>query len=248
LLGRIKARGLNIGNYMNELNIHERKKYSQFGEDGITLKLCGDIFGESKDGYYVEFGVQDGSQCNTRILRESGWGGLMLDSGYENLPINLRKEFITKDNIVDLFKKYEVPNHINFLSVDIDGNDFYVLHKILKQYTVDVLVCEYNGFIGPDTDAVIEYDEHFSWDTTDYFGASLLAFTRLANKFELDLVGATCMGLNAYFVKKELTEKHLTKLSHINNVTEIFYPFNGGRPKDKKNRKYLTSEEAMRID
>ena len=54
-----------------------------------------------------------------------------MDGGNENLKINLRKEWINKENIIDLFKKYNVPKNINLLSVDIDFNDFYCLKEIL---------------------------------------------------------------------------------------------------------------------
>jgi hypothetical protein len=92
----------------------EEKVYSQNGEDGVTIKLielCDCI-----DKYYVEFGVENGDECNTRILREKyNWNGLQMDGRYENRDINLRKEYITKENVVDLFIKYNVPKHIGVL-------------------------------------------------------------------------------------------------------------------------------------
>ena len=82
--------------------------------------------------FFVEFGVEDGFECNTRILREKyKWDGLQMDGSHFNDSINLRKEWITKENIIDLFKKYNVPKNINLLSVDIDYNDFYCLKEIL---------------------------------------------------------------------------------------------------------------------
>jgi|TARA_B100000085_G_scaffold193728_1_gene177624 hypothetical protein len=237
---------------MNELNKYEGKKYSQWGEDGITTTLCRTIYGEDTDKYFVEFGVQCGGECNTRILREAGWDGLLMDGDNENLSINLRKEFVTRDNIVDLLKKYDVPKHINLLSVDIDGNDFYVIDKILKEYDVDILISEYNASRYPDEDAVIEYQEDFCWDKSDYFGASLLALTNLMNSHGLSLVCSCFMGVNSFFVKNELVNQYLTNVSDVDNVRELYYPPRYGaypligHPKDDKNRKYITSEEAMR--
>jgi hypothetical protein len=57
-----------------------------------------------------------------------------MDAGYENKSIYLEKEFITRENIVNLFQKYNVPKKINFLSVDVDFNDFYLLKEILPVY------------------------------------------------------------------------------------------------------------------
>jgi hypothetical protein len=75
-------------------------------------------------------------ECNTRILREKyNWNGLLMDGGYENEAINLKKEYITKENIVLLFKKYNIPNKVNLLSLDIDFNDFYILHELLHLFS-----------------------------------------------------------------------------------------------------------------
>lgn len=237
---------------MNELNNYEQKVYSQFGEDGITIAICEAIYGKDTDKYFVEFGVQGGGQCNTRILRQLGWNGLLMDNDNENLSINLRKEFVTRDNIIGLLKKHGVPKHIDLLSVDIDGNDFYVIDKILKEYDVDILISEYNSSRYPDEDAVIKYQEDFRWDGSDYFGASLLALTNLMNSHGLSLVGSCFMGVNCFFVKKELVNQHLSNVSDVDNVRELYYPPRyGAHPllghkKDPKNRQYITSAEAIR--
>ena len=71
------------------------------------------------------------------------------DGNNENISINLRKEFITKENIIDLFSKYNLPSETNFninlLSVDIDFNDYYCLQEILKLYKCDIIICEYKS-------------------------------------------------------------------------------------------------------
>ena len=70
--------------------------------------------------YYVEFGVQDGTECNTRYLRKHHhWKGLMMDGGYQIDDRNLNKEYITAENINDLFNKYKVPHKLDLLSTDI---------------------------------------------------------------------------------------------------------------------------------
>ena len=125
------------------LSYFERKQFSQNGEDGITEKLIELIYnGNNNNKFFVEFGVENGLECNTRILREKyKWKGLQMDGSYENSEINLRKEWISKENIIGLFKKYNVPKNINLLSVDIDFNDFYCLKEILSVYTCDIIIC-----------------------------------------------------------------------------------------------------------
>lgn len=80
------------------LSRSERLVYSQFGEDGVTLALFAALGHGSR--YYVEFGVEDGMECNTRVLRERhGWKGLLMDGGEPNKAINLHSEFVTAENI-----------------------------------------------------------------------------------------------------------------------------------------------------
>ena len=104
-------------------------------------------YSENSLKYYVEFGAEDGTQCNTRILREMlKWGGLLMDGANENLYINLRKEFITKENIISLFQKYNIPINFNLLSIDIDYNDFYCLMEILTPSLWRGLIFYYSDF------------------------------------------------------------------------------------------------------
>src|SRR5262249_30996920 len=80
-----------------ELSGYEKKEFSQNGEDGVIEAIFSFI--GTIDNYFVEFGVEDGAECNTRYLREKyGWHGLMMDGFHENRAINLRKEFITAEN------------------------------------------------------------------------------------------------------------------------------------------------------
>lgn len=101
------------------------KIYSQNREDGVIAFLLDCVGRDQK--YFVEFGVENGSECNTRYLREhAGFTGLMMDGGFENASIGLHQEFVTAANINELFKKYDVPSEFEILSIDIDGNDLWV--------------------------------------------------------------------------------------------------------------------------
>ena len=80
-----------------DLRFFEKRIFSQNGEDGITMKLLELIYNGNNDNkFYVEFGVENGMECNTRILREKyNWKGLQMDGNNESNNINLQKEFIT---------------------------------------------------------------------------------------------------------------------------------------------------------
>ena len=237
-----------------DLSTFERKIYSQNGEDGVTVQLINMIYPDPNNKYYVEFGVENGRECNTRILREQfQWTGLQMDGGYENPAINLRREYITKDNIVPLFRKYSVPTHINLLCIDIDFNDFYCLHAILENYSCDILICEYSAFHSPSVDAVVRYDERGRWDGSNYFGASLLAFENLARRYNYSLIYCDNNGVNAFFIHNDIIREKNLNFINFGDIQKIYRKGgygpgpNGSHPPDRRNRTYITSEEAMQL-
>ena len=238
-----------------DLSEFEQKKYSQNGEDGITKKLIELIYNDDNNNkYYVEFGVENGKECNTRILREDfNWNGLQMDGTYENNDINLRKEFITKKNIVYLFKKYNVPSRINLLSVDIDFNDFYCLKEILANYRCDILICEYNATHLPTEDKIIIYNPNGGWDCSNYFGASLLSFYKLGNHYNYSLVYCNENGVNCFFVHNDIIASKQLNFKFMNDVEKIYKKPgysngpNGGHPQDRYNRPYITYDQAINL-
>lgn len=240
-----------------DLSLHEKKVFSQNGEDGILMKLIEllyyedhileSIYDSPSEKFYVEFNVESGIKCNTRILRENyKWKGLIMDGSIEKLDINLRKEFITRENICELFEKYEVPMHINLLSVDLDFNDYHVLKEILPKYTCDIIICEYNATHLPNEDKVVEYDKDGRWDYSNYFGASLLAFNNLATKFNYTLVYCESKGINCFFVHNNLINSKNIQFLNAGNVEKLYkkptYGIgpNNGWLQDKRNRKYIS--------
>lgn len=219
--------------------------YSQNGEDGI-IQMIFKVIGTTNN-YFVEFGTQDGSECNTRYLREHDkWTGLMMDGGFHNSFIGLHKEFITLKNILQLFKKYKVPKTFDLLSIDIDGNDFYIWNKICTEYTPRVIIVEYNSSYGLE-DKTIVYKDNFYFNKSLYFGASLTTFLKLARKHKYSLVGTD--SVNAYFIKdSEITDCEYT-FTNINDVKKM-YKKNSSLSKIFKsgsNNTYYTYEEAVKI-
>jgi len=116
----------------------------------------------------------------------------------KNPLADVKKEFITAENIESLFAKYQVPREFDLLSIDIDGNDFWVWQKI--GYRPRVVVIEYNAHFAPDLRRSIPYDPAFQWRGTDYFGASLLAMKELGQSKGYTLVHCERTGANAFFV------------------------------------------------
>ncbi|RHY31760.1 hypothetical protein DYB32_003183 [Aphanomyces invadans] len=169
--------------------------FSQNGEDGVLQLLFQLVAPTNK--IFVEFGVEDGIECNTRYLREvHGWTGLSMDGSHSD------PAWITPGNIVGLFEQHEIPSHFDLLSVDIDFNDYYVLQAILERYTPSVIVVEVNSHYRYPDDRVATYDPQ-GWDgVSNYFGATLAAFVRLLNGYTL--VYCESHGVNCFFVRTDL--------------------------------------------
>lgn len=196
----------------------ERAEYSQNGEDGIIAAIFALIGTEGK--FFVEFGAEDGVQCNTRYLRmRKGWRGLMMDGGHEDPAINLRRAFITAENIEELFRQYGVPETFDLLSIDIDGNDYWVW-KAITRFRPRVVVIEYNGCLPCAPAVTIPYRPDFAWDRTDYYGASLAALEKLGREKGYMLVGTDSNGVNAFFVLDELARKFFVPQT----AEELYHP------------------------
>jgi len=216
----------------------ERKEYSQNGEDGI-IKAIFTMIGITNK-YFVEFGVEDGIECNTRYLsKHKGWKGILMDGGHDDPSLNLHREFITAENIEELFRKYDVPKEFDLLSIDIDGNDYWVW-KAITHFSPRVVIMEYNACI-PYTPLVsIPYDPAFQWDKTDYYGASLSAFVQLGKDKGYTLVGTDPNGVNAFFVRDDQIQGNFL----LQSPDALYRPaaFKGKKgnkhPQDPKDRKW----------
>ena len=228
--------------WVDRLKTKEKKIFSQNGEDGI-IEAIFDRIGEGEK-YYVEFGTENGAEVNTRFLREQKkWKGLLMDGGHSNPAINLHKEFITASGICALFEKYKVPHpSIDLLSVDVDFLDFHVLKRILEcGYKPRVLIVEHNSALGEYRSATVpsSLPESSRWDGTNYFGASILAFSKLAREYNLSLLYVDKLGVNLFFVAdKELGE---IDIALANWVREKFMPpgyGKDGHPPDRLVRVY----------
>ena len=189
---------------IRDLTPYEKRFRSQHGEDGILHALFS--FLGAPHRYFVEFGAGDGRENNTRHLSELGWTGLRMDGGHESEALGVRREFIDAGNINDLFRKYGVPDDFDLLSIDIDGNDYWVWKALDHRYRPRVVVMEYNANIPPEESRTVPYDPNFRWDGSDFFGASLLALKNLGARKGYVLVGCDSSGTNAFFVQEPLVE------------------------------------------
>lgn len=162
------------------------------------------------DKVYVEFGAEDCWECNTRYLRETGWdvkNSLLMDGMHSNPAINLMKVIFWPSNIIQLFKKFEVKKEFDFLSVDTDTYDWFMLEAILDAgYRPRVICVEINSrFAMLDAKSIAPPTDRLSWqqwDGTAYHGASDLAMFYLFSRFGYSMV--FCNYSNCFGVRDDV--------------------------------------------
>ena len=216
---------------LTSLEEAEFQVYSQFGEDGIIQWLIHNVEIENKT--FIEFGVEDYSESNTRfLLMNNNWTGFVMDGSEENIKrlknwkyfwkydLAAKAAFITKENINELITEAGYSGDIGILSIDLDGNDYWILNSITC-VTPRILICEYNNIWGgADKKVSIPYDKQFvrtkAHYSNLYWGGSIAAFRDWAEKKGYYYMGSNSAGNNAFFVRTDCIE--LEKIPQNANV------------------------------
>ena len=218
-LGKIQAANNALKNNISSLGEVEFQVFSQRGEDGILQYIISKI--EIPHKIFIEFGVENYTESSTRfLLINNNWSGLVMDGDKNNVDfikkdfiywkydITAYHSFITRDNINGLISQFTDIEDIGLLSVDIDGNDYWVWEAIDK-IKPRIVTCEYNSAFGPTKKVSIPYSDNFQRSKAHYsdlyFGASLAAFCHLAEEKGYDFIGTAEPGVNAFFVRKDLS-------------------------------------------
>lgn len=202
-----------------ELPIRDRefKVYSQWGEDGIIDYLVSQV--PIADTSFVEFGVESYTEANTLfLLKHRHWRGLVIDGSPTHIDVIRRSDtfwkyglhadcsFVTRDNINDIIARNGFRGDLGLLSVDIDGNDYWVWEAI-DVVRPRIVVCEYNSLFGPLAAISIPYRAEFFRPASNaprcYYGASITALDHLARRKGYRLVAGNSAGNNAFFVRDD---------------------------------------------
>jgi len=135
---------------------------------------------------------------------------------YWRYNLKAAQAFVTRDNINDILTENGVTGEIGLLSIDIDGNDFWVWRAIEVINPV-IVVIEYNHRFGKDVAVTVPYTEAFDRRQAPqpwiYFGASLRALCLLAERKGYDFVGCNSNGVNAFFVRKDKRPDEISEVS-----------------------------------
>jgi hypothetical protein len=233
----IQARWAQAG----DLRAFEKRVYSQNGEDGILQEILNRV--GTTNRFFVEFGVESGSECNCALLAlEKGWGGLFLEvddiqfarlaERYRDRPgVRCVRAAVTSANIESLFQANGVPPEFDVLSIDIDGNDYWVW-AALTHWRPRVVVIEYNASHPPPRKWVMKEDVNYRWNGTSYHGASLASLAALGRGKGYTLVATNSNGVNAFFVRDDLVSPglFLDPVEHYHYSPPGFGSYLGGHP------------------
>ena len=127
---------------------------------------------------------------------------------------------INSNNILTK-EQYFPQKEFDFLSIDIDGQDFHVWNNLDVKYNPRVVSIEINYHISPLKDKVMPLNDNWIWKGNEMSGASVLAVKKLGNKKNYSLV-ATCMS-DAIFVRNDLLYdiNGICLFKNINNEVEL---------------------------
>lgn len=192
---------------------YELKVFSQNGEDGVIAEALRRVTPTSRT--FVEFGIGAGIEGNCVFLADVlGWQGTFIEAD-EELHARLEQKYVSRDavqticrsvtaeNINEILRSSCQTGAVDVLSIDIDGNDYWVW-KSIDAIDARLVVIEYNGSIDPTQALVQPYRPDEAWRSTSFFGASLAALVDLGRKKGYTLIHADLTGTNAFFVKDDL--------------------------------------------
>jgi hypothetical protein len=192
--------------------------FSQFEEDGKILYILSKI--GIKDLCFIEIGSDDGLNSNcANLALNFQWSGLFIDadkrsisrgkyfySRYPN-PYGNKPKFchtkVTRENINEIIEKEGYKGSIDVLSIDIDGNDYWIWDALTIVSPRIVIIETYinYGF----QDLVVPYDPgyFFPGKHPQYHGASPKAMVTLGRKKGYRLIGANNLGFNFIFLRND---------------------------------------------
>lgn len=213
----------------NPLLQHGRKYFSQADEDGILLEILRRI--EMTSGVCGEIGCGDGLENNTLNLLARGWRTMWIDA----VPLafnadcnpqlfTYQREFVTAENVVSLIRSGQEKlgvNHLDVLSIDVDGNDGYLAREVLAAGIFpSVVIIEMNEVVPPPIEFTQPYNPEYVWDKSKNTGWSLQSLANLFSGHSYTCVACNLQtGVNAFFVQN----RYLAKFADVpRDLSEIF--------------------------
>jgi Methyltransferase FkbM domain len=221
---------------LEALRAAELRVHSQNGEDGILAYLLDRIGPTTRE--IVEFGIGDGSECcAANLILTFGWSALLLEAdggdadpaaafyaAHAGARVRVEHTAVEPDTIDGLLSGH-VAAVFDVLSVDIDGNDYWVL-EALEAVRPRVIVVEYNASFGPERSVTIPYargfDRYAAHASGFYHGASLTALARLGERKGYLLAGCDSRGTNAFLVDADAARDAIERVAPADAFAPLY--------------------------
>jgi len=235
------------GQHKDKINIGNSgfRVFSQFEEDGKILYILACI--GIKTFSFIEIGSDDGLNSNcANLALNFGFHGLFIDANSRSVnrgeyfykkyphPFGHKPVFrctkVTRDNINDVIKNSGIGKEVDVLSIDIDGNDYWIWDAITVTSPRIVIIETYINY-GME-ERVVPYDPTYSFPGkhAQYHGASPASMVKLGKKKGYRLVGANDLGFNFIFLRDDLGRDVIDEVSiesilnHPSVIQEIVDP------------------------
>jgi hypothetical protein len=239
----------------------EVKVFSQWGEDGIIDYLVTSL--DISKPKIVELGVGEFKECNSRFAAEFRNASVYMVDSNKNL-VNYVKtldlfwknnlfpnsDFITPESAKKHMKSAEeLMDGIDIFSIDLDGNDYWILES-LDLTGISIVICEYNPIFNEINCTLPRRDDFERMKVHSsglYFGMSLKASIFLLESKGFTFIGTNRAGNNAFFIKNELKDQLSIPLPPIHNL-RIFLDWRVRESRDSSGcLNFLNMDQAFKI-
>jgi len=200
---------------LDKINNFEYQITSQNNEDGIInhifdiLKIDKLNFIEIGFDYYQNNSLAVLKRCNKGLFVDGDNKKVIILKNvlklfYPATKITVQNALVDIDNINQIKEQnFNNQEEIDFLSIDVDGIDYYLLKEI--NFKPKLFCIEYNFWFGKDLSCAVPYKKNYSIDSlSNYVGASLKAITELANSKGYHLIALDSACVNAFFIRDDL--------------------------------------------
>lgn len=219
----IHPHNLEIVNWITEIkNLKGNNLQSQFSEDIIINHIFKNIGTTNKFFVDLGAGAYDGKMSNTRTLKHNGWEGFGVDCA--NITDEwIIKEFVKPENVIKILASQSTPESFDFLNLDLDSSDYWVLKELLSFYFPRVICTEFNGVLVPHIPVALQYEDGYTWDNTNKYGYSFSAGKKLLEAHGYKII-YNLHETNLFAVKEELIDG--IKFPPVTAVRNIYHPVN----------------------
>lgn len=199
--------------YPQRLTAHRFGCVSQAQEDGVLLAIFERVGVTNRR--FVELGCGDNGGNSGFLALELGWSGLMVDRDTACVRVlrrrlrprgvTIARHWITTASVNKLLENSEMSGEVDLLSIDVDGNDYWIWDAITA-CSPRVVVVEFNSAFGADRSVTVPYRPRFERDKSVcqglYYGASIRALASLGRRKGYRLVAGE--NVNAFFLRDDV--------------------------------------------